>query len=120
MSILRMAQAALLLIAAAICLTVSAPRQAFAADPAINEYALGVTDGKLTVGGADVTEHDLSSTVPKYQAILSAALGILAITMFILTLIQFVKLGGAGDNLMRRRRAINGRTFSSSGAKVTR
>lgn len=80
----------------------------FAADLASSEYEIGITDGKLTIGGAGVGDQDLSGAVQKYQAILSAGLGILAITMFVFALIQITKLGGAGDNVMRRRRAING------------
>lgn len=80
----------------------------FAADMASSEYEIGITDGKLKIGGAGVGDQDLSGAVQKYQTILRAGLGILAITMFVFMLIQITKLGGAGDNVMRRRRAISG------------
>lgn len=46
--------------------------------------------------------------INKYKAIAVALMGILTITMLIFMLIQFTKLGGAGDNEMARKKAIMG------------
>ncbi len=53
-------------------------------------------------------DKQLSGLVNRYQKIASIICGILAVTMFILMLLQFTKLGAAGDNEQARKRALGG------------
>lgn len=54
------------------------------------------------------TDGSFTTIITKYKAIAVAIMGILTITMFIFMLIQFTKLGAAGDNEMARKKAIMG------------
>lgn len=49
-----------------------------------------------------------TTVITKYKSIATAIMGILTITMLIFMLIQFTKLGAAGDNEMARKKAIMG------------
>jgi len=49
-----------------------------------------------------------TTIITKYKSIAVAIMGILTITMLIFMLIQFTKLGAAGDNEMARKKAIMG------------
>lgn len=63
-------------------------------------------------GGGFNTDEDsgqsITTIITKYKTIATAIMGILTITMLIFMLIQFTKLGAAGDNEMQRKRAIMG------------
>lgn len=81
------------------------------ADGSSAETAFSVSDGTIRFGAdADGEEEPaaLSVIVPKYRQVLAAGMGILAVTMFVLMMVQFAKLGAAGDNPMLRRKAIVG------------
>lgn len=54
------------------------------------------------------TDGSFTTIITKYKAIAVAIMGILTITMLIFMLIQFTKLGAAGDNEMARKKAIMG------------
>lgn len=54
------------------------------------------------------TDGGFSTVITKYKSIAVALMGILTITMLIFMLIQFTKLGAAGDNEMARKKAIMG------------
>lgn len=54
------------------------------------------------------TNGSFSTIITKYRSIATAIMGILTITMLIFMLIQFTKLGAAGDNEMARKKAIMG------------
>ena len=60
--------------------------------------AAGNNNAALNMGGV----------VSKYQSIASVITGLLTVTMFIFMLIQFTKLGAAGDNESARKKAITG------------
>lgn len=53
-------------------------------------------------------KQTLAKVVSQYRTIASVITGILAVTMFIFMLVQFTKLGAAGDNEQSRKRAIAG------------
>jgi len=53
-------------------------------------------------------KQTLAKVVGQYRTIASVITGILAVTMFIFMLVQFTKLGAAGDNEQGRKRAIAG------------
>ena len=53
-------------------------------------------------------KQTLAKVVSQYRTIASVITGILAVTMFIFMLVQFAKLGAAGDNEQGRKRAIAG------------
>ncbi len=53
-------------------------------------------------------DKQLSGLVNRYQKIASIICGVLAVTMFIFMLIQFTKLGAAGDNELARKKSISG------------
>ncbi len=55
-----------------------------------------------------VADGSFTTIITKYKAIAVAIMGILTITMLIFMLIQFTKLGAAGDNEMARKKAIMG------------
>lgn len=70
-------------------------------------------DGQVVNGGGGFdTDEDsgqsITTIITKYKTIATAIMGILTITMLIFMLIQFTKLGAAGDNEMQRKRAIMG------------
>ena len=54
------------------------------------------------------TDGSFTTIITKYKSIAVAIMGILTITMLIFMLIQFTKLGAAGDNEMARKKAIMG------------
>ena len=54
------------------------------------------------------TDGSFTAVITKYKSIAVAIMGILTITMLIFMLIQFTKLGAAGDNEMARKKAIMG------------
>ena len=54
------------------------------------------------------TDGSFTTVITKYKAIAVAIMGILTITMLIFMLLQFTKLGAAGDNEMARKKAIMG------------
>lgn len=54
------------------------------------------------------TDGSFTTIITKYKSIATAIMGILTITMLIFMLIQFTKLGAAGDNEMARKKAIMG------------
>lgn len=54
------------------------------------------------------TDGSFTTVITKYKSIAVAIMGILTITMLIFMLIQFTKLGAAGDNEMARKKAIMG------------
>ena len=69
--------------------------------------------GKITKDGGGFstekgTEESIATVIGKYKTIATAITGILTITMLIFMLIQFTKLGAAGDNEMARKKAIMG------------
>lgn len=63
--------------------------------------------GKVTAG-ASSTAPDMGGLVTQYKTIATVITSILTITMLIFMLIQFTKLGAAGDNEMARKKAIAG------------
>lgn len=54
------------------------------------------------------TDGSFTTIITKYKSIAAAIMGILTITMLIFMLIQFTKLGAAGDNEMARKKALMG------------
>lgn len=68
-------------------------------------------DGKINEGSEVATQNtdgSFTTVITKYKSIAVAIMGILTITMLIFMLIQFTKLGAAGDNEMARKKAIMG------------
>lgn len=63
---------------------------------------------KLSDASKEEQQKTLANVVSQYRTIASVITGILAVTMFIFMLIQFSKLGAAGDNEQSRKRAIGG------------
>lgn len=63
--------------------------------------------GKVTAG-ANSTAPNMGGLVKQYKTIATVITSILTITMLIFMLIQFTKLGAAGDNEMARKKAIAG------------
>jgi len=64
---------------------------------------------KLNENATDEEQKQtLAKVVNQYRTIASVITGILAVTMFIFMLVQFAKLGAAGDNEQGRKRAIAG------------
>lgn len=64
-----------------------------------------IADNDIT--GAN-SEGSFQIVISKYKSIAVALMGVLTITMLIFMLIQFTKLGAAGDNEMARKKAIMG------------
>lgn len=68
-------------------------------------------DGKINESSEVATQNtdgSFTTIITKYKSIAVAIMGILTITMLIFMLIQFTKLGAAGDNEMARKKAIMG------------
>ncbi len=63
--------------------------------------------GKITAG-ASTSAPNMGGLVKQYKTIATVITSILTITMLIFMLIQFTKLGAAGDNEMARKKAIAG------------
>lgn len=63
-------------------------------------------DGTVQKGSND--ESTFSGVIKKYKSICTYILAIVTITMIIFMIIQFTKLGAAGDNQMARKQAIGG------------
>jgi len=63
--------------------------------------------GKITAG-ANTSAPNMGGLVKQYKTIATVITSILTITMLIFMLIQFTKLGAAGDNEMARKKAIAG------------
>ena len=86
------------------------PESAFAADNGIFDIVNG--EGRHTSGAGGITDDDGSQSIElvitKYKTIATAIMGVLTITMLIFMLIQFTKLGAAGDNEIGRKKAIMG------------
>lgn len=89
----------------------------FFADAAMAAEDNGIFDivngtGKHTSGAGGITDDDGSQSIElvitKYKTIATAIMGVLTITMLIFMLIQFTKLGAAGDNEIGRKKAIMG------------
>ena len=83
-----------------------APTMASAADPFDDMFTIG-KDGVLTATSAAKTV-DFKSAIEKYRNIALVITSVLTITMLIFMLLQFTKLGAAGDNEMQRKKAIMG------------
>lgn len=70
------------------------------------------TTGKHTSGAGGINDSDgtesIATIIAKYKTIATAIMGILTITMLIFMLVQFTKLGAAGDNEVQRKKAIMG------------
>jgi len=69
------------------------------------------SSGNLSMGGGTTETGDapsLTYVLPRYRQALTAGLAILAITTGVILTIMITKLGAAGDNPMRRHRAIVG------------
>ena len=109
------------LVLASCGVTPFAPVSAFAADPAgtgttgagsaTDNIFSGIVndDGSIKLADKDADDaKTLGGIVTTYRTIASAITGILAVTMFIFMLVQFSKLGAAGDNEQARKRAIAG------------
>ena len=86
-----------------------------AALPAMANGIIDTVDntGKTTANGGGFatntnTEQSIATVIGKYKTIATAITGILTGTMLIFMLIQFTKLGAAGDNEMARKKAIMG------------
>jgi hypothetical protein len=74
-----------------------------------SEYVNVDGNGSVTVvDGNNTNAMNMGGVVQKYQSIATVITGILTVTMFIFMLIQFTKLGAAGDNESARKKAING------------
>lgn len=68
-------------------------------------------DGQINSGSEVArqnTDGSFTTIITKYKSIAVAIMGILTITMLIFMLIQFTKLGAAGDNEIARKKAIMG------------
>ena len=63
--------------------------------------------GKVTAGASNKAPN-MGGLVKQYKTIATVITSILTITMLIFMLIQFTKLGAAGDNEMARKKAIAG------------
>lgn len=63
--------------------------------------------GKVTAGG-NTKAPNMGGLVKQYKTIATVITSILTITMLIFMLIQFTKLGAAGDNEIARKKAIAG------------
>lgn len=67
--------------------------------------------GNISMGGGTTESGEtptLSYVLPKYRQVLTAGLAILAITTGVIMTVMITKLGAAGDNPMRRHRAVAG------------
>lgn len=108
--------ACIMVIAAALSLSGGfapfAPVPAFADETTASDNIFsGIVNDDGSIKLADKNADDaktLGGIVTTYRTIASAITGILAVTMFIFMLIQFSKLGAAGDNEQARKRAIAG------------
>lgn len=68
-------------------------------------------NGSINTGSEVATQNTdggFTTIITKYKSIAVAIMGVLTITMLIFMLIQFTKLGAAGDNEMARKKAIMG------------
>ena len=79
--------------------------EAFAANP-FGMFSIG-TEGSMTLNGS-ASSVSMQNVVIKYRNIALAITSFLTITMLIFMLLQFTKLGAAGDNEMQRKKAIMG------------
>ena len=66
------------------------------------------SDGKIKDSAGADGAGGFETVITQYKTIAVAITGILTITMLIFMLIQFTKLGAAGDNEMARKKAIMG------------
>lgn len=69
------------------------------------------SNGEITVGGSNgnsATATTFTSVIDKYKTVCTYILAIVTITMVIFMILQFTKLGAAGDNQMARKQAIGG------------
>ena len=78
----------------------------------VDAYASDLFDNYVSDTGEllnpDEGKNSTTTIITKYRTIAVALMGILTITMLIFMLIQFTKLGAAGDNEMARKKAIMG------------
>jgi len=88
---------------------------AMASGPSASSGIFDVVDGSggITSSGGgfsttDNTATSIANIISKYKTVAVALTGVLTITMLIFMLLQFTKLGAAGDNEMARRKAIMG------------
>lgn len=93
---------------------------AFANDPEVPENPASGNDiwdvtitgngsnASLSRPGVDKNTTDFNGVLGQAKYIAMGFSGLLTIIMFVLMLLQFAKLGAAGDNEMQRKRAIGG------------
>ena len=89
-------------------LSLACPLPAFAA--ATGQFSVD-SSGNISMGGGTTEAGEtptLSYVLPRYRQVLTAGLAILAITMGVIMTVMITKLGAAGDNPMRRHRAVVG------------
>lgn len=90
------------------------PPVAYAADGDSGNGIFDIVDtaGKHSSGAGGISDSDgtesIATIIGKYKTIATAIMGILTITMLIFMLVQFTKLGAAGDNEIQRKKAIMG------------